>query len=82
MQWSCDELKIVVNALRAAGPNLTQGAFINAMERSTKHVKSGFFADITFSPTNHFGSNQFRTLQLNGECLCWKIKGPLRDYLV
>lgn len=82
VQWSCVEARIVIDALKAVGPKLTQGAYINALETQTKSAKSGLFPDITFSRTNHFGSNQFKTLQLDGDCLCWKQRSAFRSLFV
>lgn len=77
VSWACLQAEILVNALQAAGPNLTQGALINAMERNTKNVQSGVFADVTWSPTSHFGSHQHRTVVLEGSCMCYRARGPL-----
>lgn len=47
--------KAFVEGLRRAGRNLTRDGFINALE-TMRHVDLGAFP-ITFTPTNHSGSN-------------------------
>lgn len=82
VQWSCLEAEIVYAALKAAGPKLTQGSYLNGLETAVKGIQSGFFPDITFSRTNHFGGTSVRTVVIDGDCMCWKIKTPLREFFV
>lgn len=82
VQHTCMHVNTLVAALKAAGPNLTQGGLINAYETGIKGVPSGFWPDVSFTRANHFGTSQNRTLQLNGDCLCWKVRSPFRPNFV
>jgi len=72
---ACDEGKILLNALRAAGPDLTAASFVAGLE-ATRSLSLIRFPDITFGPDDYQGVEQQRTLQWHGDCTCWRVAGP------
>jgi len=72
---ACDEGKILLNALRVAGPDLTPGSFVAGLQ-TTRALPLIRFPDVTFGPDDYQGVEQQRTLQWHGDCTCWRVAGP------
>jgi hypothetical protein len=76
----CDEGRVLLEALRSAGRDLTPAAFLAAMERIQMRGLIRF-ADISFGPRKHTGADGQRTLQWQGDCRCWRTRGPFEPFL-
>jgi hypothetical protein len=72
---ACDEGKILLSALQAAGPNLTPASFVAGLQR-VRALPMIRFPNVTFGPNDYQGVEEQRTLQWHGACTCWRVAGP------
>jgi ABC-type branched-subunit amino acid transport system substrate-binding protein len=61
MRW-CDAIRFAAAAIKAAGPNLNRRTFIQALG-VIKNFDSPLSDGYSFSPTDHSGPTQFRTVK-------------------
>jgi hypothetical protein len=78
---ACDEGKVLLQALRAAGPNLTPASFVQGLE-SLRGVSLIRYPNISFGPGRHQGVDQQRTLQWRAACTCWRATGQFEGLYV
>lgn len=78
MQHACDQGRILMKGLQAAGPDLTELKLVQAFESTVKTHASGEMADITFSAQKHTGAEQLKTLKFSQACICWNTASPFR----
>jgi hypothetical protein len=71
---ACDEGNLLLDAIRAAGPNLNAASLVNALEGV--HNRSLLrYSAISFSPTRHDGVDLGRTLLWQSQCTCYVAQG-------
>ena len=78
---SCDEGKVLLQALQTAGPNLTPASLVHGLE-SIHGVSLIRYPDVTFGPGRHQGVTQQRTLQWHASCTCWRATGQFQGLFV
>jgi hypothetical protein len=71
---SCDEGKVLLQALQAAGPNLNFASFVAGLE-TVRDMTMIRYPNVTFGPDDYQGVDQQRTLQWHGDCTCWRALG-------
>jgi hypothetical protein len=79
---ACDEGNLLLDAIKAAGPNLNAPSLVAALEGVHNRPLLRFSA-ISFSPSRHDGVDSGRTLLWKGSCTCYVAQGdfsplPLR----
>ena len=78
---SCDEGKVLLHALKAAGPQLTQQSFVAGLQ-SLRNVPLIRYPDVSFGPGRYEGVDRQRTLQWHANCTCWRATGSFEGLFV
>jgi hypothetical protein len=71
---ACDEGNLLLDAIRAAGPNLNNASLVAALEAVRNRPLLRYSA-ISFSPTRHDGVDIGRTLLWRSQCTCYVAQG-------
>ncbi|MHB8671511.1 MAG: type 1 periplasmic-binding domain-containing protein [Acidimicrobiales bacterium] len=79
--YSCALGKVLLGAIRAAGPALTGTKVVAALE-TVKHLDTTYYPDITFAPGKHDGEDLQRTVRWRGGCTCWVQASPFQPLFV
>jgi hypothetical protein len=72
---SCDLGDMLLHGLEAAGRQLTPSSFVAGLE-TIRDLPMRMFPPVSFTPTQHDGVQEERTLQWHGDCRCWAAVGP------
>jgi hypothetical protein len=78
---SCDAANAVYEAIKRAGPNLTRASYVAAME-TFKNMPLARSGSATFGPGKHHGTDAFRTIKWQGDCLCFRAIQDFESLLV
>lgn len=73
--YSCGQVRLFAAAATAAGPQLTQRTFLDAVQRQRNHLLPGLFGG-TFSPGKLDYADVIRPLRWRGDCKCYVYAGP------
>lgn len=76
--FTCDLMSILLEGLRNAGDNPTRESFVAALETITDFPLAAW-SNLTFSPDDHAGVDQVRTIRWATACECWTAEGELED---
>jgi hypothetical protein len=71
---ACDEGNLLLDAMRAAGPNLNAASLVAALEGVHNRPLLRYSA-ISFSSTRHDGEDTGRTLLWRSQCTCYVAQG-------
>lgn len=71
----CSDLEVILQAVRNAGPILTQGTFIRGIE-AIQHLETPMFWSVSFGPQRIEGSDDWQSAQFNKNR--WQ---PSNDYI-
>jgi hypothetical protein len=71
---ACDEGNLLLDAMRAAGPNLNAASVVAALE-GVRNRQLLRYSAISFSPTRHDGEDTGRTLLWRASCTCYVAQG-------
>ncbi|MHB8664048.1 MAG: ABC transporter substrate-binding protein [Acidimicrobiales bacterium] len=71
----CSDLDVILQALTAAGPHLTQATFIQSIE-AIHAMQTPLYSSVTFGPRKLFGSDDWQLAQFNKNR--WQ---PSNDYI-
>ena len=77
----CDEGKVLLHGLQAAGRNLTHESWIAGVE-TMSNVPLTRYAPVTFTPDKHDGGEQQRSVQWSAGCECWLAQGAFEPMWV
>ena len=78
---ACDEGNLLLDAIRAAGRNLTAASLVSALEAVHDRPLLRYSA-VTFSPTRHDGVDTGRTLLWKSQCTCYVAQGDFTPLTV
>lgn len=76
--FTCDLMSILLEGLRNAGGNPTKESFVAALEMITDFPLAAW-GNLTFSPDDHAGVDQVRTIRWATACECWTAEGEFED---
>ncbi|CAN5432888.1 hypothetical protein BH10ACT2_BH10ACT2_07690 [soil metagenome] len=76
--FTCDLMSLLLEGLRNAGENPTRESFVAALEKITDFPLAAW-GDVTFSPDDHAGVDQVRTIRWATACECWTAVGEFED---
>jgi hypothetical protein len=71
----CSALDVILRALQAAGPHLTQASFVSGIE-TIRQMQTPMYWSVTFGPTKPFGSDDWQLAQFSKNK--WQ---PSNDYI-
>jgi hypothetical protein len=78
---ACDEGKVILHALRQAGPNLTPQTLVAGLE-TVSNMNMNRYSKVTFALDKHHGADAQRTVQWQRGCRCWKAIGSFSPLFV
>lgn len=76
--FTCDLMSILMEGLRNAGDDPNRESLVAALEQITDFPLAAW-SNLTFSPDDHSGVDQVRTIRWSSACLCWTAIGELVD---
>ncbi|MCE9622655.1 MAG: ABC transporter substrate-binding protein [Actinomycetia bacterium] len=76
--FTCDLMSILLEGLRNAGDNPTKESFVAALEKITDFPLAAW-GNVTFTPDDHAGVDQVRTIRWSSACECWTAEGDFED---
>jgi len=76
--FTCDLMSILLEGLRNAGPNPTAESFVASLEMITD-LELAWWGNVSYSPDDHAGVKQVRTITWSPDCGCWAAEGEFAD---
>ena len=72
---TCDIGRVILHALRHAGPRLTKETFVAAIE-TVRRLPMGLYPDVSVHAGRRSGVDSQRTLRWGRSCRCWRVVTP------
>jgi ABC-type branched-subunit amino acid transport system substrate-binding protein len=76
--FTCDLMAILLEGLRLAGENPTRESFVVALETIADFPLAAW-GNVTFTPDDHAGVDQVRTIRWSNACECWTAEGDFEN---
>ncbi|WP_420639543.1 ABC transporter substrate-binding protein [Candidatus Poriferisocius sp.] len=78
--FTCDLMALLLEGLKGAGPSPSPESFVAALETVTDFPLS-LWGNLTWTPDDHAGIEQVRTVVWSTTCECWTAQGEFSDPL-
>ncbi len=72
--FTCDLFSILLEGLKNAGPNPTAESLVAGYEMITD-LELAWWGPLTYTPDDHAGVHQVRTITWSTDCGCWSAEG-------
>lgn len=76
--FTCDLMSVLYEGLRNAGDEPTAESFVASLE-TIEEFPLALWGSLTFSPDDHAGVEEVRTVQWRTACECWTALDPFQD---
>ncbi len=76
--FTCDLMSILLEGLRNAGANPTAESLAASLEMITD-LEMAWWGNVSYSPGDHAGVDQTRTITWSTDCGCWAAEGEFAD---